>query len=181
MAESGSAAASMDRMYRLQRHVYDLTRKFYLLGRDRMIEGLAVPEGGSVLELGCGTARNLVLAARRYRTARLCGIDISAEMLRTAQAAIARQGLSGRVRVAQGDATSADPQALLGLARFDRVLVSYSLSMIPPWERVIEHGASLLAPSGSLHVVDFGLGEHLPGFFNAGLRSWLARFHVTPR
>ena len=28
------AAALMDRMYRHQRHIYDLTRKFYLLGRD---------------------------------------------------------------------------------------------------------------------------------------------------
>ena len=37
MADSGAAAQSMDRMYRAQRHIYDLTRKFYLLGRDRMI------------------------------------------------------------------------------------------------------------------------------------------------
>ncbi len=181
MAESGSAAASMDRMYRMQRHIYDLTRKFYLLGRDRMIAGLAVPEGGTVLELGCGTARNLVLAARRYPSARLHGIDISAEMLLTAEAAIARQRLGSRIRVAQGDATSADPAALFGVARFDRVFVSYSLSMIPPWQRVVVHAATLLAPAGALHVVDFGMGERLPGFFNAGLRGWLARFHVTPR
>ena len=34
------AAALMDRMYRRQRHIYDLTRKFYLLGRDEVIARL---------------------------------------------------------------------------------------------------------------------------------------------
>ena len=29
-------AEQMDRMYRYQRHIYDLTRKYYLLGRDRI-------------------------------------------------------------------------------------------------------------------------------------------------
>jgi S-adenosylmethionine-diacylgycerolhomoserine-N-methlytransferase len=85
------------------------------------------------------------------------------------------------VKVAQGDATSADTAALFGVPRFDRVFISYSLSMIPPWQQTIEHGGDLLAEQGSLHLVDFGLGERLPGFFNAGLRAWLARFHVTPR
>ena len=31
------AARHMDGIYRYQRHIYDLTRKYYLLGRDRMI------------------------------------------------------------------------------------------------------------------------------------------------
>ena len=34
------AAALMDRMYRHQRHVYDLTRKYYLAGRDEAIARL---------------------------------------------------------------------------------------------------------------------------------------------
>lgn len=34
----------MDRIYRRQRHFYDATRKYYLLGRDPMIAGLAVPK-----------------------------------------------------------------------------------------------------------------------------------------
>ena len=41
-------AALMDRIYRRQRHVYDLTRKYYLLGRDELIErfehGVSRPE-----------------------------------------------------------------------------------------------------------------------------------------
>ena len=49
------AATRMDRMYRPQRYIYDLTRKPYLLGRDRLIAGLAAPDGGTILEIGCGT------------------------------------------------------------------------------------------------------------------------------
>ena len=55
--------SSMERMYRLQRHIYDVTRAYYLLGRDQLIARLSPPEGGSVLEIGCGTGRNLVQAS----------------------------------------------------------------------------------------------------------------------
>ena len=89
-----SHAELMDGVYRYQRHVYDLTRKYYLLGRDRLIDGLDIPPEGSVLELGCGTGRNLVQAAQAYPRAELCGLDISAEMLETAAVAIGRRVVS---------------------------------------------------------------------------------------
>ena len=47
---AADASGAMDRMYRRQRHIYDLTRKFYLLGRDELIAGLKPPPGGAVLE-----------------------------------------------------------------------------------------------------------------------------------
>ena len=58
-----------------------------------------------VLEIACGTGRNLVSAARRYPDARLYGFDISAAMLDTARAAIARRGLDDRIALCLGDAT----------------------------------------------------------------------------
>ena len=47
VADNPSHARLMDSVYRHQRHIYDLTRKFYLLGRDDLIDGLVVPRGGS--------------------------------------------------------------------------------------------------------------------------------------
>jgi S-adenosylmethionine-diacylgycerolhomoserine-N-methlytransferase len=67
----------MNRMYRRQRHIYNATRRYYLLGRDRLIVGLRPEGGASVLEIGCGTGRNLVLAARLHPKARFFGIDVS--------------------------------------------------------------------------------------------------------
>ena len=121
------AAALMDRMYRRQRHIYDLSRKFYLLGRDEAIAGLDARPGERVLEIGCGTGRNLVKLARAYPEARLFGLDVSREMLASASAASARAGLSARVALGQGDVTAFDPGALFGCAKFERVMISYAL------------------------------------------------------
>lgn len=171
----------MDRVYRNQRHFYDLTRKYYLLGRDELIAGLKPPTRGHVLEVGCGTGRNLIAAARAYPRAQFYGVDISAEMLVTAHANIERAGLGDRIRLAQGDAADFNAQALFNRDSFDRVFFSYALSMIPPWHQALELGAALLAPGGRLHVVDFGRQEKLPRSFKWLLLAWLKRFHVTPR
>jgi S-adenosylmethionine-diacylgycerolhomoserine-N-methlytransferase len=181
MSTVGGHAALMDRNYRLQRHVYDLTRKYYLLGRDGMIAGLGVPQGGSVLELGCGTGRNLILAGRRHPEARLFGLDISAAMLETAAGNLARKGIAGRTTLAHGDATAFAAKELFGEETFDRVFISYALSMIPGWEGAIAAALRALSPRGSLHIVDFGQQEHLPGWSRSTLHAWLAKYHVTPR
>jgi S-adenosylmethionine-diacylgycerolhomoserine-N-methlytransferase len=175
------ATRRMNRMYRRQRHIYDGTRRYYLLGRDQMISGLRPDAGASVLEIGCGTGRNLVLAARLYPGARFFGIDVSTEMLTSAIAAIARAGLTSQVRVAHGDATAFDPKRLFGIPEFDHVMISYSLSMIPDWRRVLGAAAARLKPGGRLHVVDFGRQERLPAIARTLLRQWLAMFDVTPR
>src|SRR5215467_10561692 len=133
------AAALMDRMYRRQRYIYDLSRKFYLLGRDEAIARFLPARGDKVLEIACGTGRNLVKLARTYPETRLFGLDVSREMLATAAASTARAGLASRVALAEADATAFDPRALFGVARFERVLVSYALSMIPPWREALAH------------------------------------------
>ncbi len=176
-----SHADLMDGVYRYQRHVYDLSRKYYLLGRDRLIAGLALPPGGTALELGCGTGRNLIRAARAYPDARLHGLDISAGMLETAGIAIRRRNLAARVRLARGDASTFDAEALFGQAAYDRVFVSYALSMIPEWRRTVAAALDALADGGSLHIVDFGGQERLPPWFRSALRFWLGKFHVSPR
>ena len=175
------AAQEMDSIYRLQRHIYDASRKYYLLGRDGMLDALNPPKGGTVLEIGCGTGRNLILASGRYPAAQLYGIDVSAVMLETAQASVAKAGLSHCIRFAQADASKLDTQADFGIAAFDRVFVSYALSMIPPWREALEQAYSVVRPGGSLHIVDFGEQQRLPVMFRSGLRAWLRRFSVHPR
>lgn len=181
MAGGEGHAALMDDVYRGQRHIYDLTRKYYLLGRDRLIDELQPPVGGHVLEVGCGTGRNLIAAARCWPGARFYGIDISEEMLKSARTSIARAGLTRRITVARGDATGFDPDALFRVTGFDRIFQSYTLSMIPEWQGAMREAAARLAGNGSLHIVDFGQQEGLPAWFRAGLFGWLARFHVAPR
>jgi len=171
----------MDAIYKTQRHFYDLTRKYYLLGRDRLIRHLSPPPGGSVLEIGCGTGRNLIVAARAWPDAHFFGIDISEAMLETARAKVAKAGLSDRITLAQGDATAFDAQALFGRPAFDRVFQSYTLSMIPDWQGAIREAAAKLAPGGRLDIVDFGQQNGLPRLWRKALFAWLAKFDVSPR
>ena len=175
------ATQRMNRMYRRQRHIYDGTRRYYLLVREQLISGLRPDTGARVLEIGCGTGRNLVLAARLYPAAQFFGIDVSTEMLTSALTAISRAGLSGRIRVAHSDGAAFDSQRLFGIPQFDHVMISYSLSMIPDWNRVLRAAASRLKPGGRLHIVDFGNQGRLPGIARGLLRRWLAMFDVTPR
>lgn len=176
-----SHAARMDAVYRSQRHIYDLTRKYYLLGRDRLIDDIAPPAGGTVLEVGCGTGRNLIVAAQRWPQARFFGLDISEAMLDTARRNIAAAGLDNRIVVAAADATTFDPQLLFGEAEFDRIFQSYTLSMIPAWQDAVREAVRRLAPAGELHIVDFGQQEQLPRAFRRLLFAWLDRFDVQPR
>ena len=166
----------MDQTYRHQRMIYDLTRKYYLFGRDRLIADLAPKEGAHILEVACGTGRNLHLAARKYPHCAFYGLDISSQMLRSAQAK-----LKDRAQLAQADACDFDGATLFQRPRFDRVFVSYGISMIPDWKTALRMAAAHLKPGGELHVVDFSDQSGWPDWFEASLRRWLAKFHVSPR
>lgn len=169
----------MDRMYRYQRYIYDFTRKYYLFGRDTLIRELNPPPGASVLEVGCGTGRNLAVLGELYPGARLFGLDISAEMLATAKAKLRRRNRPDAVlRVA--DATNFTA-ASFDQEGFDRIVISYALSMVPEWEKAVDAAIAALKPGGSLHIVDFGQQEGWPAGFRRLLQAWLGRFHVTPR
>ncbi|HMF29388.1 MAG TPA: class I SAM-dependent methyltransferase, partial [Candidatus Cybelea sp.] len=134
---SSGHAALMDAVYRRQRYFYDLTRKYYLFGRDSTIRELDLKPGDRLVEIGCGTARNLVKIARLYPHASLFGLDASAEMLKTAEASIARAGLGSRIRLAHGYAEALSPRLFGETKAFDLALFSYSLSMIPDWRQAL--------------------------------------------
>jgi S-adenosylmethionine-diacylgycerolhomoserine-N-methlytransferase len=180
-SDSRGHAALMDSVYRRQRYIYDLTRKYYLFGRDRMIRELALAPGASVVEVGCGTGRNLVQIARLYPQAKISGLDASSEMLKTATQSLKRAGFESRVALAHGYAEALSPSMFGQTAPFDAILFPYSLSMIPDWKQALRAAAGALSPSGRVHVVDFGDLTGLGRIGERTLRAWLALFHVSPR
>ncbi len=171
----------MDQMYRYQRHIYDLTRKYYLLGRDTLLERMPVQPGDRILEMGCGTARNLEKLARRHSEVELYGVDASNEMLLTAKQKLARTPYAQQIHLKQGLAEEVHYQHLFALDEpFDTVFYSYALSMIPPWREALAQGLANLKPDGDMYIVDFSQQEQLPAWFRRVLRSWLAWFDVYP-
>lgn len=169
---------NMDRMYRIQRYFYDLTRKYYLLGRDQLLDEMNVRPGERVLEAGCGTARNLIILAKRHPDAMFYGLDASAAMLETAQAKADAAGVTNVVlKTALADDFEYGSTFEL-TDKFDKIFFSYSISMIPPWRESIENALENLKEGGLLYIVDFYDQRDLPGPFRRFLKWWLMKFHV---
>ena len=172
----------MDRMYRYQRHFYDFSRKYYLIGRDRMLQRMNVKPEDHVLEIACGTARNLFKLARMRTDARLFGIDASLEMLKTAAEKIDANPAYQRIALKQDLAEQVSYDGTFGLnRRFDFVFCSYGLSMIPTWREAVANALVNLKPGGSFYIVDFWDQRDLPAVFRAMLVRWLDLFDVKFR
>jgi S-adenosylmethionine-diacylgycerolhomoserine-N-methlytransferase len=169
----------MDKMYRWTRHVYDFSRKYYLLGRDRLLREMELQPGDRVLEIGCGTARNLIRLARLRRDVRCYGLDVSTEMLATATARVKARRLQDRITLTHCFAEKLDYAKTFGLdTPFDAAFFSYSLSMIPPFREAIDAALAGIKRGGVMYVVDFWDQGKWPGFFRFALKRWLDLFHV---
>lgn len=169
---------AMDRMYRVQRHFYDLTRKYYLLGRDELLERLDPQPVERIIEIGCGTGRNLIKLARANPTADFFGIDASAAMLDTA-INNARKANVNNVQFATALAEDLDGSILFGVEQlFDKAFFSYSISMIPSWQLSLVQTLQNLKPNGILFLVDFFDQNGLPRPVGMLLRKWLSLFGV---
>lgn len=167
--------SAMNNMYRSTRHIYDITRKYYLLGRDTLIKNLNAKPNEYICEIGCGTARNLIKLKHAYPQSYFYGLDASDEMLKTAKKSIG----SMDIEIQQAFAQNFDPKHIFGLKEpFTKFIFSYSLSIIPPWKKSIDHALSLLPIGGEIHIVDFGGQNGLPPVFRKFIFWWLKIFHV---
>lgn len=165
--------AFLNRYYGVTRHVYDATRKYYLLGRDAAIARMLESPWERLIEIGPGTGRNLRKLHARRPSASYGGVEACDVML-----AHARRRLPW-AQLVQGYAEDADYTKLLG-ARPDIVLFSYCLSMVQDAQRALTNARRSLAPGGRVVVVDFGDLADMPALLGRGLRGWLETFHVQP-
>jgi len=152
----------LQRYYSLHARIYDVTRWTFLFGRERLLRHVAaVAQPRNILEVGCGTGRNLRQLRKVFPHAKLTGVDLSADMLRVAQ-----RSTSGVTLLQQ------DYSGPIG-GGFDLLLFSYSLSMFNPgWERALRAAKQDVAPGGVLAVVDF---SHTGFSF---FRKWMGVNHV---
>lgn len=158
--------------YRQVRHVYDPTRKYFLFGRDRTLALLQEEPWQSLVEIGPGTGRNLAALQRTRSGASYGGVEASDAMLATARKRCAFAYLQ------QGYAEEVDHSAVLGYAP-DRILFSYSLSMVQEPQQALANARDGVAPGGEVVVVDFGDMRTL-SLLGPAMRRFLRSFHVTP-
>jgi S-adenosylmethionine-diacylgycerolhomoserine-N-methlytransferase len=145
------ALPALRRFYAFHAPIYDWSRPLILRGRRQLVLGLGAGRGHKVLDVGCGTGLNLVLLARSGAAA--IGIECTPAMLRRAETRLARQPAAVRERLCLDPRPYGTHSDYEG--RADRVLFSYSLSMIPPYAEVLDRARSDLRPGGRIGVVDF--------------------------
>jgi len=137
--------------YQLHAKLYDATRWSFLFGRSALVNSLVGRvQATQILEVGCGTGKNLLALATAFPEADITGVDLSADMLTVAQRTLAAH--SDRVRLIQEPYQAAADQK----PRYDLILFSYSLTMFNPgWEEAIAAAYADLYLGGTIAVVDF--------------------------
>ena len=122
-----------------------------------LIKQASVPEGGTVIDLGCGTGTLTVGLKQQYPTARVIGLDADAMSLDYARAKADAAGVE--VEFYKGNATDLPFDATLA----DRVVSSLFFHHLRPddKQRVLTQVARVLKEGGELHVSDWGLPTNL--------------------
>ncbi|MBL9145882.1 MAG: class I SAM-dependent methyltransferase [Verrucomicrobiaceae bacterium] len=149
--------------------IYDLTRWSFLFGREMLLRQVArLQSPRQILEVGCGTGRNIESMCRLFPQAEITGIDLSVEMLAVARRRLGHK--SDRVTLIND---GYDRPVHSHGKPFDLVVCSYALSMFNPgWERAIECAKKDLADDGLFALVDFHRTP-VPSF-----RRWMSINHV---
>jgi len=108
-----------------------------------------VAKGDRVVELGCGTGRNFPLLERAVGPAgAVIAVDLSETMLARARKRAARHGWSN-VELVHSDAATYEFPAPL-----DGVLSTYTLVILPEYDRVIERAYGALKDGKRCVVLD---------------------------
>ena len=143
---------AIQKTYRRWAPVYDLTFGWITQGGRILAAEHVNAQGGVVLEVGIGTG----LALEYYAPdVRITGIDLSADMLREAEARARKKGLKNLAGLYEMDAREiAFPDA-----SFDHVAAMHIMSVVPEPERVLDEMARVCRPGGSVLIANHFAGR----------------------
>jgi S-adenosylmethionine-diacylgycerolhomoserine-N-methlytransferase len=157
-SRSGSHADKLESFYASQAEYYDEFRKRLLPGRREMVRAIPFKPGDVWVDLGGGTGANLEeIQADIASLKSVYVVDLASSLLNICQRRVQRHGWTN-VHAVCADASAFIPAEQLA----DVVSFSYSLTMMPDWQRVLEHAIKILRPGGVLAMVDFYLSADDP-------------------
>ncbi len=154
----GGKQQRVQRVFRSIATRYDLLNTLMTFGLHRRWRRASIrlaggmPEGGSGLDLGCGTGDFLhEMLVSSDNTAVVTGVDFTSEMLAVAQRRFATEIERGIVKLVLGDATDL---SFLPDARFDMVTAGFTLRNLADLPRVLGETHRVMKPGGVLVSVE---------------------------
>ncbi len=168
------APARIARRYDRLAPFYVLLEWLYMLPlfriRAKTVSHLELQPGETVLDIGCGSGRNLpLLMSGVGPSGSILGVDLSAGMLKRARSLCSRRGWAN-VELTQADATGYVPRSPP-----HAVLFCFSYSAIPERGRVLESSWAALRPGGRLVITDLSLSEGRGLRFVLPFANWYSR------
>lgn len=141
--------------------------------RSRAVSRMGVGPGSRVLEVGCGTGRNLEPLLRAVGDGgRVYGVDLSEGMLAEARELCDREGWRN-VTLLRADAAEYEvPEPV------DGVVFSLSYAVIPHHREALRHAWGQLRPGGHLVIMDAKLPSGLAGRLLHPFVVWVSRLTV---
>ena len=165
------------------RRRYDRLARFFVLFewlfllppgiRRKAVARLGLKPGGRVLEVGCGTGRNLApLVEAVGPGGRVYGVDLSDGMLAEARELCAQSGWHN-VALIRADASGYDlPEPV------DGVIFSLSYAVIPRHREALRQAWEQLRPGGRLVIMDAKLPPGMSGKLLRPFVVWASRLTV---
>lgn len=136
---------------------YDFLNRVLSAGLDRRwranaIRAMRLGPDARVLDLCAGTADFAIAAARVSSGVRVVGVDFAAAMLAIGRGKLDDAGLSDRVRLVRGDATTIPVRD----AWADAATIGFGIRNVIEPARALRELARVIKPGGTLAILEFG-------------------------
>jgi ubiquinone/menaquinone biosynthesis C-methylase UbiE len=129
-----------------------------------------LPVGGTVIDLGCGSGLDALIAAQRVGpTGRVVGIDFSEEMLDRANASLRELGLANVLFI-----RSAAEKLSLADASVDCALVNGIFNLNPFRDKIFRELVRIVKHGGSVFGAELVLQAPLQESSQAGAANWFS-------
>lgn len=159
----------IDKIYRIHSKFYDLTRPFFLFNRKKAIELLNIHKQDKIIDLACGTGLNISLLLKKISSENILGIDYSEAMLKKA-----------REKYPNVKFIKRDVSAYKFSKKVDKIISSYSLSIIDDWEKTIINAKNSLKDKGTFIILDFYKWNGAIKIFYPIFKWYLNKYGVDP-
>lgn len=171
-AQSSPEQATQQKLseyYKLHSKIYDISRWFFLFGRSSLMKKLVANAitPNVILEVGCGTGKNLKLLSKLYPKSILMGMDLSTNMLSIAQKKLNDE--PGVFLLNQ----AFDEADFPFKGKVDLIIFSYVLTMNKDYPNILKEAQKTLSKNGHIAIVDFN-DTTLTVF-----KKWMQYNHVT--